>query len=275
MDSKYIPIFEIMNTIGIIGCGWLGIPLGKALLQKGYAVHGTRRSEKGIQLIKQNGISAFQLEVLSNKVSGDLSFFSGVDSLLISIPPERKKDPSSFVPKIKSLLKIIQGSGIQRLLFLSSSSVYGKSAGVFNENTIPTPETKSAKALYEVEQMIMNCNIPSMVVRLGGLIGEDRNPIVHLQDRKISNPKGSVNFVHQIDAINGISALIELTKGNGIYNLVSPHHPTRKEYYTFIADKLKFPKPKFEKEQALVRVINGEKIVADTTFDYNVNNLLI
>lgn len=275
MDSKYIPIFETMKTIGIIGCGWLGIPLGKALQQKDFIVRGTRRSEKGIQLLKENGINAFQLEVLPNKVSGDLSFFSGLESLLISIPPERKKDPTSFVPKIKSLLNIIQESGIQRLLFLSSSSVYGKSGGVFDENTIPVPETQAAKALYEVEQIIMNCNIPYVVIRLGGLIGENRNPIIHLQNRKISNPNGSINFVHQIDAINGISGLLEQTKRNGIYNLVSPHHPSRRAYYSFIAKKLKFPKPEFEKGETTVRIIKGEKIVAETTFDYIVNNLLI
>jgi UDP-N-acetyl-D-mannosaminuronate dehydrogenase len=31
-----------MKQISILGCGWLGLPLAKALLQKGFSVHGSK-----------------------------------------------------------------------------------------------------------------------------------------------------------------------------------------------------------------------------------------
>ena len=121
-----------MNSIGIIGCGWLGIPLGKTLKQKGYTVFGTRRSETGVRLLSENGINAYQLEVLPNKITGDLSFFDELNTLILSIPPERKKNAPFYDQKIKTLLNQVDNSSISRILFLSSTSVYGKNAGEFD-----------------------------------------------------------------------------------------------------------------------------------------------
>lgn len=275
LKSEYISILGWMNSIGIIGCGWLGIPLGKTLKQKGYTVFGTKRSETGVHLLSKKGINAYQLEVLPDKITGDLSFFDELNTLILSIPPERKKNAPFYDQKIKTLLNHVDNSSISRILFLSSTSVYGKNAGEFDETSLTNPDTESSKALFNVEQSLMNQNIPSVIIRLGGLVGEDRNPIIQLQNRKISNPEGCINFIHQIDAVRGIMTLLEETKIDGIYNLVSPHHPLRKKYYTFMAKKLKLPKPEFQDEDAIIRIINGEKIMTHTGFSYTVNNLLI
>ncbi len=275
LKSEYISILGWMNSIGIIGCGWLGIPLGKTLKQKGYTVFGTRRSETGVHLLSEKGINAYQLEVLPDNITGDLSFFDEINTLILSIPPERKKNASFYDQKIKTLLNHVHNSSISRILFLSSTSVYGKNAGEFDETSLTNPDTESSKALCNVEQSLMNHNIPSVIIRLGGLVGEDKNPIIQLQNRKISNPEGCINFIHQIDAVRGIMTLLEETKIDGIYNLVSPHHPLRKKYYSFMAKKLKLHKPEFQDEDAIIRIINGEKIITKTGFNYTVNNLLI
>ena len=275
LKSEYISILGKMNSIGIIGCGWLGIPLGKTLKQKGHTVYGTRRSGSGMRLLSENGINAYQLEVLPDKITGDFSFFDELNTLILSIPPERKKNAPFFDQKIKTLLNHLENSSISRILFLSSTSVYGKNSGEFNETSLTNPDTESSKALCKVEKSLMNYNVPSVIIRLGGLVGEDRNPIIQLQNRKISNPEGSINLIHQIDAVRGIMTLLEKTKIEGIYNLVSPHHPQRKKYYTFMAKKLKLPKPEFHDEDAIIRIIKGEKIMTKTGFNYTVDNLLI
>jgi hypothetical protein len=37
-----------LSKIGIIGCGWLCISLGKALIKNDFKVVGTKTTEKGI-----------------------------------------------------------------------------------------------------------------------------------------------------------------------------------------------------------------------------------
>jgi len=142
---------------------------------------------------------------------------------------------------------------------LSSTSVYGKNAGEFDETSLTNPDTESSKALCNVEQSLMNQNIPSVIIRLGGLVGEDRNPIIQLQNRKISNPEGCINFIHQIDAVRGIMTLLEETKIDGIYNLVSPHHPLRKKYYTFMAKKLSSLSLNFKTKMLLLESLTVKK----------------
>lgn len=44
-----------MSTIGILGCGWLGVPLGKYLQQLDYTVKGSRTSESGVVELQKKG----------------------------------------------------------------------------------------------------------------------------------------------------------------------------------------------------------------------------
>ena len=124
--------------------------------------------------------------------------------------------------------------------------------------------------------MILDHASSSTIVRLGGLIGNDRNPIFQLQGKLISNPEGVINFITQRDAIGGIEAILKLPiEKGGIFNLVSPHHPKRKEYYEFVAKKYALQAPKFDKEKFVHRVIISDAILRETTFEFKDDNLLI
>ena len=45
-----------INKIGILGCGWFGFALAKALLAKDYLVKGTTTSEDKLATLKKAGI---------------------------------------------------------------------------------------------------------------------------------------------------------------------------------------------------------------------------
>ena len=45
-----------MNSISVLGCGWLGEPLAYYLEKKGNAVNGSSRSTKKLERLKQNGV---------------------------------------------------------------------------------------------------------------------------------------------------------------------------------------------------------------------------
>ena len=264
-----------MRTIGVLGCGWLGTALCNNIKKQNWQVRGSRRSEIGILKLKESGIDAYQIEVSKSNMTGSIKpFFKEMETLIISIPPDRKENDFSQI--IKQLLLILKTTSVKKIIFLSSTSVYGNTEGFFNEKSTTKPKKISSKAILETEKLISNYFIPSIIIRLGGLIGFDRNPIFQLQERKISNPNGRINFIHQKDAIEGIMTLLSYTELEGIYNLVSPHHPIRESYYKKMALKYKLPKPKFEKDtDPIVRVVNGDKISNETSFKYSVVNMLI
>ena len=264
-----------MDDIGILGCGWLGLSLAIILKNNQYSVCGSRTSSEGVIELEKKGIKGFKVIMKNDKSEGLKPFISKLKTLIISIPPKRNFNPHNYSKTIKKILDASDSSKIKRIIFLSSISIYGSKKGFYDESSCPSPEKVSAKELLLSEELIRKHNISSTIIRLGGLIGEDRNPIFNLIGKDIKNPKGKVNFIHKTDAISGIISILNDENLNGIFNFVSPHHPTREIFYNFFSEKFNLPKPNFKNEKPLIRIIEGNKISKLTPFNYSVNNLLI
>ena len=221
-----------MDNIGILGCGWLGLSLAINLKNKEYSVCGSRTSSQGVLELEKKGIKGFKV-INSDKSEGIKPFISNLKTLIISIPPKRNLNPNNYSKTIKQIIEALDSSTIKRIVFFSSISIYGSKEGFYDESSSPSPETVSAKELLLSEELIRKQNISSTIIRLGGLIGEDRNPIFNLIGKEIKNPKGKVNLIHKTDALNGIISILNDENLNGIFNFISPHHPTRKIFYNF------------------------------------------
>ncbi|KAF2080501.1 SDR family oxidoreductase [Flavobacterium sharifuzzamanii] len=258
-----------MTKISILGCGWLGFPLAKALLKKGISVNGSTTSENKLPILKEAGINPFLVTVESEDVSENITdFLAESEILIIDIPPKlRTVDPSSekkaFVEKIKNLIPFIEKSTIKKVLFVSSTSVYGDDNGLVTEESIPNPDTESGKQLVLAEKLLQeNQYFETTILRFGGLIGEDRHPIKFLAGKEnIENPDAPINLIHQKDCIGVIEAIINQSKRNEVFNAVAPFHPTREEYYTSKAIEMDLALPKFSSQQSdIKKVISSEKI---------------
>ena len=111
-----------MNKISILGCGWLGLPLAKSLLLKGYEVKGSTTSESKLEVLKNAGISPFQIQLEEHQIIGKIEdFLKETDVLIIDIPPGLRIEISSslemtFVNKVKILIPFIEKSGIQKVV---------------------------------------------------------------------------------------------------------------------------------------------------------------
>ncbi|MDA9003374.1 hypothetical protein N9J23_01925 [Flavobacteriaceae bacterium] len=264
-----------MDHLGILGCGWLGEYLANRLYSEKWSVKVSRTSAKGKGELKAKGWDSYRIKLNSLSIEGDLNFFENLDTLLISVPPKRDA-PSQFEDMIATLLEHMKLHPGCKLIFLSSTSVYGKQAGIFKENSPISAETEASKALVLCEKMILNAPQRSLIIRLGGLVGEDRNPIFSLQKKTIPNPRGRINFVSQVDVVNGIEEFLKYPQMEGIFNLVSPHHPVREEYYREMAKKYNLPEPQFDyNDSPSERFVEASKIEELTAFRYTVNNLLI
>ena len=64
-----------MTKISILGCGWLGLPLAKALLEKGFSVNGSTTSTEKLSILENAGISPFLISLDSKSVSGAIESF--------------------------------------------------------------------------------------------------------------------------------------------------------------------------------------------------------
>jgi 3-hydroxyisobutyrate dehydrogenase-like beta-hydroxyacid dehydrogenase len=64
-----------MTQISILGCGWLGLPLAKTLLENDFSVKGSTTSNDKLSLLENLGIQPFIIALESNNVSGNIETF--------------------------------------------------------------------------------------------------------------------------------------------------------------------------------------------------------
>ena len=280
-----------MTKISILGCGWLGMPLAKALLEKGIQINGSTTTVEKLSLLQSENINPFLIDIpliidegsvdMINFSSSMNSFLQGSETLIIDIPPKLRSasaptDEKTFVKKITALIPFIIKSTVQNVLFVSSTSVYGENQGTVDESTIPEPETESGKQLLECESLLKsNINFKTTILRFGGLIGSDRQPGKYLAGREnLENPESPVNLIHQKDCIGIILKIIESDYWNETFNAVSPFHPSRESYYSQKAADLNLPLPKFDHSKPSVgKLIENNKIINLLKYTFTEPNL--
>jgi nucleoside-diphosphate-sugar epimerase len=265
---------EEREKIGILGCGWLGLPLAKSLLSKDYEIKGSTTSESKIEVLKDAGISPFQIQLEEHQIIGNIEdFLKETDVLIIDIPPGLRREVSSsnemtFVRKVKTLIPFIEKSDVQKVIFVSSTSVYGDGFPIveITEETKPNPDTESGKQLAITETLLQsNPHFKTTVIRFGGLLGDDRHPIKFLAGRtNIENPDAPVNMIEREDCIGIIEKILKQVQHDNwgeTFNAVAPQHPTRKAYYHKKAEILNLPLPTFaEDSESKGKIISSKKV---------------
>jgi hypothetical protein len=251
------------KKISILGCGWLGLPLGGALHNLGHPLKGSVRSSEKLKDLKKAGIEPFQIHLMPEEIIGDLlAFLDQTQVLIIDIPPGLRSDSSyDFASSIKVLLSQPTVVAIPRVIFVSSTSVFedGLEIPFYNENDSPNGSSKSAQQLITAENHIQEKAKSSIIIRPGGLIGEDRHPIKYLAGRKdVQHPDAPVNMVHRDYLIRLMTELITMDNPPQVVHAISENQISRKDFYTQAAQDRGLEAPLFDTQTPSL----GKKIVS-------------
>lgn len=245
-----------MQNVSILGCGWLGKSLAISLLDDGFSVKGSTTSEEKLELLEYNNIEPFIVDISDFE---EFDSFLNSDILIVAIT---SKDIDGF----ENLISQIENSPIQKVIFISSTSVYG------SLNRVMTEEDEVLKTpLSEIENLFReNTFFETTIIRFAGLFGDERQPSSWFKNgRKIPQPKGFVNMIHKEDCIEIIHEVINQNCWNETFNACSNHHPTRREYYTLAKLSNDFEAPEFEENEVYKwKIISSKKVqdVLDYTF---------
>jgi nucleoside-diphosphate-sugar epimerase len=234
--------------IAVVGAGWLGLPLAQVLLQKGHNIVTTARSPQKCEQLKALGLEAHPFTLGQDVSATNLSALFNCELLILNIPVGRNHpSPHSFTTHISKVLEQAKCQNIQRVLFVSTTSVYAQSSGVVTEDSQTLAQTTSAQINLATEHLVQGL-FPEQntVIRLAGLIGGDRHPAHFLAGRQLlANGNQVVNLVHRQDVICAITTIIQEHIWGQVLHLCATEHPTRKEYYTWAAKKLGLVAPSF------------------------------
>lgn len=241
----------------LCGCGWLGQPLASRLISQGIKVYGTTTRTCQLSFLNELGITPHLLSISKNSEDSPefnpslLADLAKCDVLVINIPPGRRDlDANSFTQNMLRLFKtaMTQQPDV-RIIFVSTTSVFGDVTGQVDEDTPTAPVTASGIAHQTLEHWLLkHASKQSTIVRLAGLINQTRHPVTSLVKRSvIEQGHQVVNLVHQIDAVNGLlQVILKWNEVVGhILHLCAPEHPTREDYYQAAAQSKQLPKLKF------------------------------
>lgn len=249
-----------MKTFTILGTGWLGFELAKSF-KSDYEIKVSSRNEEKIKMYEEEGFSSY---ILNENNLESLDNLLETDYLFINFPPSKFNDYLGFLNKIYNHKKI---KNIDKIFFISSTSIYPNSVGFFDENF--KIETSSSKIVFDAETLILNKS--DVIFRVSALVGANRVSGRRLSNKLVEFPKSVINFVHRNDVISATKFAVE-NNLCGIYNLCCKEHPSKEELYSFNAKKYDFALPVFsDKEEFLNRIIDGSKIEKEG-FVYKHNN---
>jgi nucleoside-diphosphate-sugar epimerase len=261
-----------MREICVLGCGWLGFPLAKKLVQGGSNVKGSTTSKSKLTLLNDADINGFALSISENTIHGDITdFLRGAEVLILNIPPGLKRNAdSNFVAKISTLIPFIEKASINKVLFVSSTSVYANDNVKVTTHTEPKPTSESGRQLLVVENLLLkNKHFKTTVIRFAGLIGKDRHPIHSLAGRRgVKNADAPINLIHLDDCISLMQLIIAKEKWGNTYNAAHPDHHTKKEYYTRQAEMQNLKPPVFAEGKSKGKIIDSSCIMRDLDFSF-------
>jgi len=259
-----------VETISILGCGWLGLPLGRYLVEQGYAVKGSTTTPSKREAIRKAGIVPYYLELTPGLTGQRIDDFFEADLLFLNVPPPRNREDlrDYHLRQIESVCDAVTASPIDWVLFASSTGVYPRVDGLVTEADVPTSQEAAEKqlratgaALLDAERRLQAASaFDTSIIRFAGLYGADRHPGRFLAGRtNVSGGDAPVNLIHRDDCIGIVAAIIEHGARGEVFNACADHHPTRRALYTAAAEQLGLAPPTFE-AGGTNKIVSNEKL---------------
>lgn len=238
------------KTTLILGCGDIGIQLGKQLIEAGHRVIGARRN---VDALEATGIEAVALDVADETT---LTALPDADIVVYAVTADRFEETAYEAAYPQGLKAILQefakrDRSPRRLFFVSSTSVYAQHEGEeVDETSLTEPHGFSGTLMREAEQALLDHALPGTVVRFSGIYGPGRDRLIRqVSEGRIAaaNPPLYSNRIHRDDCAGILAHLIRMTLDDEPLETVylasdcdsAPLH----EVMTWIAKRLKVETP--------------------------------
>ena len=200
--------------IAIIGCGWLGKRLAKHLSSRNHHVLATTTSPGKVAELQK---VAHEVHVLDFSKEFHPVFLKDMDMAIFSMPISSESWHKGF-QKFNVTFK--------KTLFFSSTGIYPQLNGIYTEH-----HTANLRADILASEELVTTKFPeTIILRFGGLMGDERSLQNFYADRIPPWPEKKVNHIHYEDISALVEILLTADNQNKLYNIVAPEHPTVLEF---------------------------------------------
>lgn len=240
----------------IVGCGYLGERAAELFLAQAASVSALTRSPERVLELERLGIRAVRGDVLD---IGSLESLPAADLCLYAVGYDRRQSASKeevYVAGLQNVLAALR-QRCPRLIYISSSSVYGQGAGeVVDEDSPCQPTSEGGRICLEAEQVLRDTamqsnNLSAVILRLSGIYGPGRL-LARTEQLKSGltlsgNPQAFLNLIHVGDAARAVVAISQKfpTQAMRMWLLSDAQPVRRAEFYAHLANRVGGPPPTF------------------------------
>lgn len=264
-----------MKRVAIIGCGWFGLPMAKALIASGIEVVGSKTTTSGVAQLQAFGIDGQRLNLGEAEAVTQLhQILASVDALVVNIPPGLRRGKQDYLDKLAQVGAAVEQSAVNKVIYISSTGAYPQTQGWLTEADMVAAEAGSNSwMLQQAENLMQQLSSDERVVvtiRFAGLVGAGRNPGRFMAGRAdLPNGSNLVNLVHLEDCIAAVTKVLLQQQHSDCFNVVSPAHVRKDQFYTAAAKTLGLPEPEFlPSDDGDGKVVIGDKICRALGFSY-------
>lgn len=255
----------------IIGCGYLGRRVAAAWLQAGHSVTALTRSENNAAELSRLGITPVVGDVCDPK---SLVALPVVQSVLFAVGYDRTSGHSQHEVYVEGLGHVLEqvAGRCERLIYISSSSVYGQSSGEWVDESSPCEPVQSGGQCSLAAEELIRVTFPisegtaaarplANVLRLSGIYGPGRL-LSRVESLRAGEPLAGrgdawLNLIHVDDAADAMLACERQGQPGETYLITDDRPMRRDEYYSQLARLVAAPPPQFLDDQPAKRGSGG------------------
>lgn len=239
----------------IVGCGYVGLPLGAELARRGHEVFGLRRTADGAGELRAAGLMPVVADVTQPESLRALPGpFDWVVNTVSSSKGGAEVYRSVYVEGTRNLIAWLAGSGVRKFIYTSSTSVYAQADGSeVTEDSPAEPQAETGRLLVETENLLLTAareqGFPAVVLRVAGIYGPERGHLFRqfLRDEARISGDGSrlLNMIHRDDVVGAAIAALERGEPGRIYNVADDEPVSQLGFFQWLAEQLHKPLPPF------------------------------
>jgi len=234
----------------IVGCGYLGLEVARRWLREGHAVQALTRTPERAEQLAQWGLQPLLGDLT---LPDSLPRWSSIETLLLAVGLDRRSGHSQREVYIEGLRHLIERCERppRRVVSISSTSVYGQTAGEWVDENSPTePVAENGRVCLEAEQLLRAHWPHACILRSAGIYGPGR--LVARVDQLragvplTGNPAAWLNMIHVQDLATAAVLCANRATPGGLFLAVDDRPVKRSEFYEQIAGWVGAPPIQFE-----------------------------
>lgn len=226
----------------VAGCGYVGGALAARLVAEGHDVWGLRRRVDRLP----PGVRPIAADLTDASTLGRLP--EGLDGVVYTASADASQGDAyreAYVagPRTLAAALLAHGSEGARLLFTSSTAVYGQTDGSWVDEESPTdPLDFRGRTMLQAEREVLEGPFPAVVLRLGGIYGPGRDRLIREvtegRARCLSGEPRWTNRIHRDDAASALLHLLLLPSPASVYLGVDDEPADRCDVLRWLAAEL-------------------------------------